>query len=129
MDVIPVTIGRLVDDDFPGFVECILVDSDDRPHRFVEKSPVVSTADLSLDSAFPQSGYIACVIEGEWTDERGLQLVRVSTTNPWDIESTAGGTIFTVLHKQIKRVRCRLGLKRTLQQVRIRPKAVIACRC
>lgn len=104
MDVLPVTIERRVDDDFPGYVECILVDSDDRPHRFVQKVPVVSAANLPLDSAFPQPGYIACVVEDEWTDERGRQLVRVSTTNPWGIESTTGETIFTVLRDQIERV-------------------------
>lgn len=104
MDVLPVTIERLVDDDFPCFVECVLIDSDDCSHRFVEKAPVVSTANLSLDSTFPQPGYIACVVEDEWTDKRGRQLVRVSTTNPWGIESTTGDTTFIVLHDQIERV-------------------------
>lgn len=69
MDALPVTIERFVDDDFPGFVVCVLLDSDDCSHRFVEKAPVVSTANLSFDSAFPQPGYIACVVEDEWTDE------------------------------------------------------------
>ena len=104
MDVLPVTIERFVDDDFPGLVECVVVDSDDCSHRFDEKAPLVSTANLSLDSAFPQPGCIACVVEGDWADERGRQLVRVNTTNPWGIESTAGDTTFTVLHDQIGRV-------------------------
>ncbi len=104
MDALPVTIERFVDDDFPGLVECVLVDSEDYTHRFVEKAPVVSTANLSLDSAFPQSGYIACVVEKGWTDERGRQLVRVDTIKPWGIESTAGETTFTVLRDQIERV-------------------------
>jgi len=104
MDVLPVTIERFVDDEFPGFVECVLIDSDDCSHRFIEKAPVVSTAILSLASAFPQPGCIACVVEDEWTDERGRQLIRVNTINPWGIESTTGDTTFTVLHDQIGRV-------------------------
>jgi hypothetical protein len=104
MNVLPVTIERFVDEGFPGFVDCVLVDSEDCSHRFVEKAPVVSTANLSLDSAFPQPGYIACVVEDEWIDERGPQLVRVSTTNPWGIESTTGDTTFTVLREKIERV-------------------------
>jgi hypothetical protein len=104
VDVLPLTIEGFINDDFPGFVECVLVDSDDCSHRFLEKAPVVSSANLLLDSAFPQPGYIACVVEDEWTDERGRQLIRVSTTNPWGIESTTGDTTFTVLNDQIERV-------------------------
>ena len=104
MDVLPVTIERFVDDDFPGFVECVLIDSDDCSHRFVEKAPVVSTANLSLDSAFPQPGCIACVVEDESTHERPPQLVRANTSNPWGIESTTGDTTFIVLYDQIRRI-------------------------
>jgi hypothetical protein len=104
MDAVPVTIERFVDDEFPGLVDCVLVDSDDCTHRFLEKAPVVGTANLSLDSAFPQFGYIACVIDNEWTDERGRQLVRVGTMKPWGIESTTGETTFTVLRDQIVQV-------------------------
>lgn len=104
MDALTVTIERFVDDDFPSLVECVLVDSDDYTHRFVEKAPVVGTSNLSLDSAFPQLGYIACVIEDEWTDERGRELVRVDTIKPWGIESTAGEITFTVLRTQLRQV-------------------------
>ena len=104
MAALPVTIERFVDDEFPGVVECVLVNSDDCAHRFVEKAPVVSAVGLSFDSIFPQSGYIACLIQDEWTDERGRQLVRVDTVKPWGIESTAGETTFTVLREQIAHV-------------------------
>lgn len=104
MTALPVTIERFVDDEFPGVVECVLVDSDDCAHRFVEKTPVVSAVALSFDSIFPQPGYIACLIQDEWTDERGRQLVRVDTVKPWGIESTAGQTTFTVLREQIAHV-------------------------
>jgi hypothetical protein len=104
MNVLPVTIERFVNDDFPSCVECVLVDSEECSHRFVEKAPVVTTANLLLDSAFPQPGHIACVVEDEWIDKRGRQLVRVSTTNPWGIESTTANTTFTVVREQIEHV-------------------------
>ena len=99
--VTKVTIERFVDEDFPGLVECALVDSKGYTHRFVAKAPLVSTMDLSSDSTFPRSGYIACVVESEWTDDRGRQLVRVGNITPWDFESKAGEMTFTVLRDQI----------------------------
>ncbi len=98
-----VTIVQFIDDYFPGFVECVLVDSDDYSHRFIEKAPVVSIANLSPDTVFPQAGHIACLVEDDWIDERGRLLVRVSTTNPWGIASTAGETTFTILRDKIVR--------------------------
>lgn len=101
MDALPVTIERLVDADFPGWVECSLVDSDRSMHQFIAKAPVVSAANLAPDSAFPQPGYIACLVQDEWTDEHGRQLVRVGTVKPWGVESTTGKASFTVQRDQI----------------------------
>ena len=101
MDALLVTIERFVDDHFPGWVECSLVDSDDRRLQFIEKAPVVSAANLLPDGAFPHTGYIACLVQEEWIDERGRQLVRVDTAKPRGIESTAGEASFTVLRDQI----------------------------
>lgn len=98
-----VTILQFVDDHFPGFVECSLVDSDGRDHHFVEKGPVVSAANLCFDSAHRQPGHIACVVQDEWTDELGRKLVRVDTDEPWGVKSVAGETNFTVLHEQVVR--------------------------
>jgi len=103
MDAVSVTIQRFVDDSFPGFVECLLVDADGHEHHFVEKVPVVGAPELSFDSVFPQPGHIACVVQDEWIDERGRGLVRVDTQEPWRIESTAGATCFTVLLDQMAR--------------------------
>lgn len=66
MDALSVTIKRFVDEVFSGLVECVLLDADDHTHRFLEKAPVVGTVSLSLDIAFPQSGYIA------WLKRNGL---------------------------------------------------------
>jgi hypothetical protein len=103
MDTLSVTVQRLVDEHFPGFVECALVDSAGCEHQFVEKAPVVSTANLSLDSVFPQPGRIACVAQDEWIDELGRKLIRVDTVEPWNIASVAGETNFTVLREQVVR--------------------------
>jgi hypothetical protein len=101
MDALPVRILRFVDDNFPGWVECSLVDSDGGIHQFIEKVPVVTTAILFCDSAFPQPGYIACLVQDEWTDERGRRLARASTVKPWGVESIAGEAVFTVILDQI----------------------------
>ena len=98
-----VQVERFVDDHQPGFVECVLVDADGRHHKFIEKGPVVSTANLWTDSDYPQPGCLGCTIDREWVDELGRCLVRVSTESPWSIESIAGETEFTVLEQQIVR--------------------------
>lgn len=104
MDAVSVTIRRVVDDSFPGFVECVLVDADGHGHRFVDKAPVLGgPSDLSVDNVFPQPGHIACVVQEEWTDESERKRVRVDTVEPWGIASTAGETCFTVFHDQLIR--------------------------
>lgn len=103
MDALSVMIERFVDDHFPGFVQCVLADAQGCEHRFIEKGPVVSAANLSSESVYPQPGHLACVVQDEWTDERGRKLVRASTEEPWGIASDAGETTFTVLREQIVR--------------------------
>lgn len=63
MDTLLVTIQRLVDGHFSGFVECSLVDPRGSEHQFVEKAPVVSAVDLSFDGALPQPRQGACVVK------------------------------------------------------------------
>lgn len=101
MDALSVKIERFVDDNFPGWVECSLIDSDGCKHQFIQKAPVVTTANLVPDCAFPQPGKLACLIQDESIDELGRQLVQVSTVNPWGVESTVGDVSFTVFRNQI----------------------------
>ena len=102
MEMVSVSILRVVDDGFPTFVECVLVDADGQEHHFVEKLPVVGgLPELSFDRIFTQPGHIGCVVRDEWTDERGRELVRIDTLEPWGIESAAGETCFTVLRDQL----------------------------
>ncbi|WP_394782240.1 hypothetical protein [Undibacterium sp.] len=96
-----VEIERFVDNDFPGFVECSLVDAGGVRHEFVEKVPVVSSANLRDDSTYLQSGYIGCIIENERIDKLGRHLMQVDTNQPWGIESIVGETRFEVLAEQI----------------------------
>ena len=96
-----VQIERFVNENFPGFVGCVLIDADGVRHEFIEKAPVVSTSPLRSKSLYPQPGYIGCIIEEEFVDELGRRLVRVSTEKPWSIESVAGMTKFTVFKDQI----------------------------
>ena len=101
MNILVVSIQRFVDDHFPGFVQCVVADADGFEHQFFEKVPVVTSANLSSRSVYPQSGHIACTFEAEWIDDRGRKLARVSTVEPWGVESLTGETNFTVLREQI----------------------------
>ena len=99
---ISVQIERFVDDHQPGFVECLLVDALGQSHLFIEKVPIVTTANLRSDSSYPQMGTIACEVELELSDEQGRNLLRVSTERPWSVESTEGISCFWVLSSQVK---------------------------
>jgi len=91
-----VQIVRFVDDHFPGWVECELIDAEGRCHTFVEKIPVVTEKDLGPDSEYPTPGTLRCEVLKRYHDEKGQEMVRVSTTSPWSIESTEGSSEFTV---------------------------------
>jgi len=100
MPGVVIEISRLVDDHFPGFVECLLIDWTGAKHVFVEKIPVVSGA-LSSTSSLPGTGVIACVVESEWRDREGRALVNINTAKPWGVESSAGQSKFVVLASQL----------------------------
>ncbi|MDN2710165.1 hypothetical protein O0880_12120 [Janthinobacterium sp. SUN118] len=96
-----VQIERHVDDAFPGWVACVLIDANGKQHAFTEKVPMVSAADLQADSSYPQPGHIDCIVESIWVDAAGRRLARVSTEQPWGIASVSGETVFKVLDAQI----------------------------
>lgn len=101
MIAVTVQIERFVDDHFPGFVECRLVDALGYSHLFIEKVPVVTTENLGSDSSYPCAGTIACEVESELSDEQGRKLLRVNTGRPWSVESTEGLSSFLVLSSQV----------------------------
>ena len=104
MTVISIQIERFIDDHQPGFVECRLVDANGQSHMFIEKLPIVTSANLWADSSYPQAGTIACEIESESIDAAGRKLVQVSTERPWAVESTEGVSRFFVLSSQVVRL-------------------------
>ncbi|WP_367874050.1 hypothetical protein [Luteolibacter sp. Populi] len=91
-----ITIIRYVDDGFPGWVECELLDAFGRRHRFMEKVPVVTRESLLQESSYPCGGTIACELVSAWADEEGYSLTQVDTSSPWGIESMDGVIKFTV---------------------------------
>jgi len=96
-----VRIEQIVDDHFPQFVGCSLIDADGVRHEFVEKVPVVSKSEFRAESHFPQPGYIDCTIEDEWRDDKGRDVIRVNTEKPWSIESVVGVSKFVVFKEQV----------------------------
>jgi hypothetical protein len=102
MPTVLVQITRYVDDHFPGFVECVLVDALGATHTFVEKAPVVSSKNLSATSTYPCNGEIECEVCREWQDAAGLAFSIVRTEIRWGVGSTNGKTEFTVSSAQLR---------------------------
>lgn len=94
MIAVRVQVLRFVDNDFPGFVECELVDAHGRQWRFVEKGPVVTSDYLTARHTYPLPGVIACEVL-----DRTNGIARIDTSRPWAIESTEGRTQFDVLEE------------------------------
>jgi hypothetical protein len=91
-----VQIVRLVDDDFPGFIECQFIDAHGRLWSFIEKVPVVTEAYLDAGSTYPQTGVIACEEVGRFLNGSGREIVRIDTDRPWGVESIEGITRFEI---------------------------------
>jgi hypothetical protein len=101
MPTVNILITKFVDNHQPGFVECLLIDAGAFTHTFIEKIPIVTTANLWSTSDYPQSGYIDCVITRMWIDEMNRELIEIDTSQPWHIESVDGENRFIVLASQI----------------------------
>jgi hypothetical protein len=99
---IEVQILRYVDDHQPGWVECSFSDASGSEHLFLEKAPVVSTADLHPGSPYPQVGIIGCTVLKRYVAEDGRQVVTVDTERPWGIESKEGRSQFDVRPEQLR---------------------------
>ena len=96
-----IAIVRYVDNHFPGFVECELVDAEGRLHSFIEKAPVVSDEWPGPNDSYPMSGEIRCEILEQWRAPDGRDLIRVTTAQPDYVESKDGNTKFVVLSSQV----------------------------
>lgn len=91
-----VVIERFVDDYQPGWVECTLRDADGRVFVFREKAPIVSDADLTRASSYPQPGSLACMLVGRRRGADGEELVVIDTEEPYSIAAITGETRFEV---------------------------------
>jgi hypothetical protein len=95
---IRVSITRYISDEPQrGVVECEFADAHGQHWTFVEKTAVVSAAELDARTLYPQPGAIACQIVGHRLDEMGRGIVVVDTESPWAVEATDGTTQFEVL--------------------------------
>ena len=102
MHAVGVSIDAYVSDDpQPGIVRCSLDDAAGRRWEFLEKVPIVSVADLSSSSVFPQRGEIACVVLSK-SSGKGRQIARIDTSKPWAVESIDGETVFDVFVDQLR---------------------------
>ncbi|MDC0747452.1 hypothetical protein [Polyangium mundeleinium] len=88
---VQVQIVRYADDAQPGWVECHLIDAHGRRWSFLQKVPIVTEAALDQQSEYPQPGILACEVV---TRHEGV--VRIDTTQPWDIDSIEGEKQFDV---------------------------------
>jgi len=99
--LVHVDIIRWVDDVQPGIVACQLTDAWGIDHTFVEKVPIITSANLDHHSPYPQPGWIACELVGQRRDANGRAITTIDTDTPWQIASTTGATHFDVLSEQL----------------------------
>lgn len=93
----PVSITRyLSDDPQPGLVECELIDAQGQCWRFVDKSAIFSSEELTTHKVYPRPGVIAGVIIRRRQNEVGREVVLIDTERPWDVESVDGTKCFEV---------------------------------
>lgn len=104
MPSLSVSVVKFIDDHFPGFVECSLVDAHGQAHLFHEKVPVVSTERLGAESLYPRDGHLECRVREEWRGSDGQYTLRVSTDEPFHIESTTGKSEFVVASSAVSTV-------------------------
>ena len=96
MHELQLQIVRFVDDGFPGWVECELIDAYGNHHMFRDKYPIFTTELPDADSHYPVNGFVRCEILDRYRDENGQELVRINTRSPWSVESQDGTSEFVV---------------------------------
>lgn len=94
-------VGYLGDEPQPGLVDCQLVDASGTEHRFVDKVPIFTSAELDAASCYPQPGVIACRVVGWSLAEDGRRMVTIDTAWPWQVEASDGQTVFQVTPGQL----------------------------
>jgi hypothetical protein len=93
MPAVRIEVLKIVSADFPGWVECSLVDAAGTEWRFVEKVPVVLRDGTSHLAFLPRPGLLACTVMRAGEDE--------VTTIETDVLSTNGQSVFQVMARQL----------------------------
>ena len=96
MQNVSVQIVRFVDSDFPGWVECELIDAAGRCHILRDKVPIFTNEVLQANSKYPTPGIAPCEVLQRYQNEAGQEVARISTLRPIEIESAEGLSEFTV---------------------------------
>ena len=96
MHELVVQIVRFVDSAQPGWVEAEFVDAKGERHTLIDKIPIFTGEDLWIDSKYPVAGGVGCEVLQRYRDEKGKEVVRITTERPCPVESTKGLTEFVV---------------------------------
>jgi hypothetical protein len=90
MPALKVAIVRVVDEGQPGSVACRFADADGREHVIVEKTPVVTTRDVTSTGPFPIPIAIECVLLQRSPQSSVESGVTVDLAQPWGVQSNVG---------------------------------------
>jgi hypothetical protein len=96
MHALAIQVIRFVDGDYPGWVECELIDAQGCRHTIIDKVPMLLSGDFDAESKYPMPSALRCEVVKRYQGETGRDLVCVSTARPDGIETTKGETEFTV---------------------------------
>ena len=97
-----VQIVRYVDDGCPAWLDCEFVDAEGCLHTLRDKVPIFTAEPIDGLTEIPRPLLVACEILAEWQDERGRQLVRITTEKPYCLESLEGLSEFVVEAKIVR---------------------------
>ena len=100
-----VEITKFIENSFPGWVECELIDAMSKKHIFHEKIPIVYEEYLDENSIYPQKGLIMCEILRTFFDDNKRKIINVTTEKPLYIETLDGINEFDILENQIVSVK------------------------
>lgn len=63
---------------------------------------MVSSSNLTANSAYPTTGLIAARRLSSRRDEAGREVVEIDTEQPWGVQAVGGGYRFTVFADQLR---------------------------
>ena len=98
MPSLRVRIVRFVDEEpQPGVVESRFRDAHGLVHTIIDKVPLFTNAALWSDSEYPQPGFVGCKVLQRMCDSNGLNLARITISEPWCVETTDGKSEFVIV--------------------------------